>query len=184
MVVGAVYRGGETFEGVLCTRVRRDGANATDRLTEMIVGSKFHPQLHGVLLDGVSLGGLNVIDLDRLHEAVGLPIVAVMRRMPKMEAMVEAISRVGGAARKEALLRAAGVIHPIDVELRSGADGAGPGEGRTSSGRLFCQLRGIEPADAADLLNSTCTHAKVPEPLRAAHLIAAGLVLGQSGRRA
>ncbi len=66
LVVGAVYRGGHTFEGLLSTTVRRDGANATTKLIRMIRPSKFYRQLDAILLDGIALGGFNVVDLDRL----------------------------------------------------------------------------------------------------------------------
>ncbi len=65
LVVGAVYSA-DQFEGLLSCRVTQDGEDATDRLAAMIGGSKFAPQLHLALLDGVCLGGFNVIDLPEL----------------------------------------------------------------------------------------------------------------------
>lgn len=184
LVVGAVYRGGERFEGLASTRVRRDGTNATRRLIDMILGSKFHRQLHALMLDGIALGGLNVFDLDRLADALERPVVVVMRRRPDLPAMEAALGKVPGSAAKIARLRRAGHIHGVPVRYRRGADGAGATDGGGSHGELFCQLRGIDVGGATDLLSATCTASKIPEPIRAAHLIAAGIVLGQSGRRA
>jgi endonuclease V-like protein UPF0215 family len=42
----------------------------------------------------------------------------------------------------------------------------------------------MEVNEAQQLLKLTCTRSHIPEALRAAHLIAGGLVKGQSGRRA
>ena len=180
MVVGTVYRGGDVFEGLLSTRVRYDGANATRKLIEMVKGSKFHPQLQAMMLDGIALGGFNILDLDRLYRALELPIVVVMRRPPDLSGMRCALEQVAGSARKIALLKRAGTIHPIDVAYPPGADGSGS----APEGTLYCQLRGLSPQQAGELLNVTCTRGKVPEPIRAAHLIASGVVLGESGKRA
>jgi hypothetical protein len=164
LVVGALYRGGDVFDGLLTTRVRQDGWNATDRLTAMIQGSKFREQLHYVLLDGIALGGFNLVDLDRLHAETGLKLMTVMRRLPDLGAMERALAHLPRSRDRLERLGRAGPIVPV--------------------GRLFCQLRGMDPAEAEDLVALTATRSHLPEPLRAAHLIAAGLVTGQSGRAA
>ena len=183
LVVGAVYRGGDVFEGLLSTRVRRDGSNVTRRLIDAITGSKFHRQLHAVLLDGVAFGGFNVVDLPRLHEALGLPVLSIMRRQPDRVGMLAALENVASADRKRRLLDRAGPIQAIPVDYQPGADGAAP-SGERTKGTLYCQLHGLAVEEASTLLSVTCTRSKVPEPIRAAHLIAAGVVLGESGRRA
>ena len=43
--------------------------------------------------------------------------------------------------------------------------------------------RGIEVADAERVIRSLAVHGNVPEPLRAAHLIAGGIARGQSRGR-
>lgn len=163
LVVGAVYAGYE-FEGLLSTRVRQDGWNATDRLLAMIAGSKFHAQLHLVLLDGITLGGFNVVDLPRLASELELPCLTVTRRAPDRAAIARALERVTGSARRAALCERAGAIHRAGV--------------------LCFQVAGLEPELAREALEASTLHGHVPECLRAAHLIAAGIVTGESGRRA
>ena len=53
LVVGAVYSG-LRLEGVLASRVRRDGSNASRNLARMIGESKFAKQLQLVLLQGMN----------------------------------------------------------------------------------------------------------------------------------
>jgi hypothetical protein len=163
LVVGAVYSAGE-FEGILTTRVRQDGCNATDRLVQMIIGSKYVAQLHLVLLDGITLGGFNVVDLPRLSEATGLPCAAVMRRPPDLDAVHEALSHLPGSARRREIMERAGPIH--------------------RAGSLCFQVAGLEPEVARLVIPATVLHGHVPECLRGAHLIASGLVAGESARRA
>lgn len=163
LVVGAVYSA-DQFEGLLSTTVRQDGFNATDRLVRMIVGSKFHRQLHMVLLDGITLAGFNVVDLPRLAEASGLPAVAVMRRRPDHAAIAAALARLPSVGRRRALLARAGII--------------------SRAGSLYIQTAGVDPELAGRVVRRCVAQGLVPECLRAAHLIASGIVTGESGRRA
>jgi endonuclease V-like protein UPF0215 family len=65
-VIGAVFAG-LRLEGVLRGDVRRDGANATRTLIDLVTSSKFQPQLQLILLQGIAFAGFNVVDLDALH---------------------------------------------------------------------------------------------------------------------
>jgi hypothetical protein len=162
LVVGAVYRGGTAFDGLLTTRIRRDGWNATDRIAAMLVASKFHAHLAYVLLDGITVGGFNVIDIHALHRRTGLKVAAVMRRPPDLDAIRRAVQRLPGPERRWTTIRSAGPIH--------------------RAGRIHVQLAGLAIEEARALVAVTATRSFVPEPIRAAHLIAGGLVRGESGR--
>ena len=164
LVVGAIYRGGTWFDGLLTARIRKDGWNATDRILSMLAESKFLPQLHYAILDGIALGGFNVVDIHRLHRETGLKVLVAVRQRPDLAAVRRALQRTSRPERRWRLIREAGEIHPI--------------------GKLHCQLAGMEPDEAAALIELTATRSHVPEPLRVAHLIAGGIITGQSGRRA
>jgi len=164
LVVGVVYRGGERLEGVLSTRVRRDGRNATARLVQMITGSRFHPQLHFVQLDGIALAGFNVVDIHRLHEQTGLPVLVVSRTRPDPEAVRSALlSHIPGGAARWKLVQRAG--EAVEVE------------------GLYVQMAGLSRSEAASLIRLTRRHSKLPEPIRTAHLVAAGITTGESRGR-
>lgn len=163
LVVGAVFAG-ERLDGVLSTRVRRDGANATQRLAQCLAGSRYVGQLHAVLLQGIAFAGFNVVDLRRLNEAAGLPVLVVARRLPDFEAIREALlHKVSGGRRKWRLIEAAG---PMDAV-------AG----------LHVQRCGISLEDTARLLAGLQKNGRLPEPLRVAHMIAGGVVTGESRHR-
>ncbi len=164
-VVGAIYQGGDRLEGILSGRVRRDGRNATDQLVRMIGESRFRPQLHYVMLDGIALAGFNVVDLPRLSAELGLPAVVVCRTAPDLDAVRDALlDHVPGGKAKWALVRRAGPVHPIEG--------------------LHCQLAGLGPDEAAALIRLTRRHGKLPEPIRTAHLVATGIETGASHGRA
>ena len=99
------------FEGMLWGRATRDGFDATEVISRMVLESKYHEQLHAVLLDGIAIGGLNVIDLPLLSERLALPCIAVMRKEPDLGAMRSVIERLPDPDRRLALLEKAGPIH-------------------------------------------------------------------------
>jgi len=163
-VVGAVFAG-TRLDGVLSTRVRRDGANATARLTDCLERSRFRPQLQAILLQGIALAGFNVIDIGALHRHTGLPVLVVARRRPDLEAIRAALlQQVPGGTRKWRLIEAAGPMEAI----------AG----------VYVQRAGISPDDARSLVTRLQIHGRLPEPLRVAHLIAGGIATGESRHRA
>ncbi|MBU4077891.1 MAG: DUF99 family protein, partial [Euryarchaeota archaeon] len=49
---------------------------------------------------------------------------------------------------------------------------------------VFIQLCGIDKENAIQIVRMTSTHGNIPEPLRLAHLIATGVVLGESTGKA
>jgi endonuclease V-like protein UPF0215 family len=73
-------------------------------------------------------------------------------------------------------LRAAG------LEERLAIVHAAPHAFRAGDG-LWVSAAGIEPEDASRLLRAATGKARLPEPLRIAHLVARALVLGQSRGR-
>lgn len=163
-VVGAVYAG-TLLHGVVTGRVRRDGANSAKTLANLVNGSAFAPQLRLILLQGVALGGFNVVDAHALHRDTGLPVLVVARRPSDQVAMREALlGRVRGGARKWRLIEALGPPEP-----------AGP---------VWVQRVGLTLDEATSALARLTVTGKLPEPLRVAHLIAGALATGHSRGRA
>ncbi len=162
--VAGVVCAGTRFEGLVWGHVRQDGWNATDVLVRLLAKGKFLPQLHLVLLDGLSFGGFNLVDLAALAERLERPCVAVMRRPPDLAAVERALRRLPGPERRLRLLERAGPVH-----LRP---------------PFVFQVRGAAPDEVAVALARVTDRGHVPEPLRLAHLIGAAVLLGQSGKRA
>jgi len=162
-VVGAVYAG-RKLEGVLSGKVRRDGVNATRVLARLVQGSRFRPHLQLVLLQGIALAGFNVVDLDALCHATGIPVLVVVRKSPDLARIRRALlHHVPGGARKWRLIERAGPVERC--------------------GRVYVQRAGLSLADAARALAEHSASSNVPEPLRTAHLIAGGITRGESRHR-
>jgi endonuclease V-like protein UPF0215 family len=170
LVVGAVMRGGGWLDGLLSTHIEKDGMDATDRIAEMITGSRNYGQIRVAMLGGVTFGGFNVVDIEQFHDRTGLPVIVVIRRLPDMESIGLALKNLDRPElRYRAILRA-GEIHEVRTKWRGGP--------------VYFQCKGIEKEDAARLIVDTAVHSRLPEPVRVAHIIATGIVLGESSRRA
>jgi endonuclease V-like protein UPF0215 family len=163
-VIGTVYAG-LRLEGVLRTKVRRDGRNATSAIAAMIARSQFARHTRLVLLQGIALAGFNVVDIHELARLTASAVLVVARRKPKMAAIRAALlGRVRGGARKWRLVERAGSMEPA-------AD-------------LWVQRAGLSLEEATSLIQKLAVVGRIPEPLRAAHLIAGGVATGASRGRA
>jgi endonuclease V-like protein UPF0215 family len=163
LVIGAVYSG-ERLEGVLSGKVRRDGVNATRILIHLIMESRFVSHTQLLMLQGIAFAGFNIVSLHGLHQATGIPVLAVTRRAPNLAAIKRALlNRVSGGQRKWALIEEAGPSEPI----------AG----------IYIQRAGLTFAEAAAVIQRFSIHGAIPEPLRSAHIIAGGVMGGRSRQR-
>lgn len=163
-VVGAVFAG-PRLEGVLSSKVRRDGANATRVVTAMIRDSRFAPQIQAVMLQGIAFAGFNVVDIHRLNRELALPVLVISRKSPDLDAIRDALlTKVPGGKRKWELIEKAGPMEAV-------AD-------------LWVQRAGLDEESARALLRQHARHGHLPEPLRTAHLIAGGITDGESRHRA
>ncbi|MEL7406057.1 MAG: DUF99 family protein, partial [Cyanobacteria bacterium J06558_2] len=99
------------FEGMVWGAVDVDGDDATEAICRLLIGKKFLPQLHLVLLDGIGFGGFNLVNLSLLAQRLSLPCVAMMRKLPNIAKMTAAMSRLPSYQQRLTILQQAGEIH-------------------------------------------------------------------------
>ncbi len=160
-VVGTVFRGGFWLEGVMSTKILVDGFDSTEALGNMITGSRHFRQLRVVMLNGITLGGFNIVDISALNKMTALPVIAVSRKNPNMTKVRSAIRKLDCSQERLKMLSNAGEIVPVALKRRGG--------------QLFIHIAGISLDDAKKILELTATRSLTPEPLRVAHLIASGV---------
>lgn len=163
LIIATVFRGGLFLDGILSTKVDIDGDNATEKLIQMINNSKFKPQLQCIFLDGIALGGFNIVDIEELYKKTKIPVIVVIRRKPNIEEIKETLMNIG-KENKISILEKAGKVIKVN--------------------RIFIQIKGLSLLEAQELLKITCTRSYIPEPIRVAHLIASGIIFGESRGRA
>jgi endonuclease V-like protein UPF0215 family len=178
LLVGVVCSG-TRMDNVVSSRITRDGSDATRVMIDLV---RTAPHVQAVMLQGIAVGGFNVVDVHGLAEALSLPVLVIARRPPDMDAVRRALfsdspasrPRVIGAARKWKLIERAGALEPIGPSRRALKRGASAGA------RLWVQRAGLTTEEALRLVTDTTLHGNLPEPLRLAHLIAGGVVTGKS----
>ncbi len=159
IVVGIVFRGGSSIDGVMHTRIAIDGLDATEKLTSMINTSPHRRQLRLVMLNGVTFAGFNLVDIKTLNSATGLPVIALTREKPDLEAIHQALKHLPDTDERWRIVLAAGEIHEVTCK----------------GSKLYMEMAGISLADALKIVELTSTRSCFPEPLRVAHLIASGI---------
>jgi len=163
LVIGTVFRGGALLDGILSTKVAIDGDNSTKKLVDMVNNSKFKPQLRCILLNGIALGGFNVIDIKELNQKTKIPVIVVIRKYPDFKKIEETLKKIK-KQHKYKLIQKAGPVEKVD--------------------NIYIQRKGITLEKAKHILKLTCTRSLIPEPIRVAHLIAGGIVTGESKGKA
>ncbi|NQU98042.1 DUF99 family protein [Candidatus Woesearchaeota archaeon] len=163
LVVGTIFRGGDFMDGLVSCHVKQDGDDATDKIIDIINKCKFKPQLQIIFTDGVAVGGFNILDIRKLSEKTGLPVINIIRDYPDYEKFFEAMEKAGKTNHKKIIDN---LEKPVKIK------------------DVYVQFVNIPLEDVKEVLRITCTRSYVPEALRIAHLIASGVVDGESRGRA
>lgn len=160
-VVGVVFRGGYWLDGVMHTKIKVDGFDATAKIALMILNSPHYKQLRVILLNGITFAGFNIADIKKLNVKTRLPVIAVTREKPNFEKIREALKNLTKSEERWKAIRNAEKIIAVYT--------------RNKRGKVYIQFSGICEEDAEKILKLTSTRSNVPEALRVAHLIASGL---------
>jgi uncharacterized protein len=168
LVVGCVFRGGKSMDGLLSFKVSVDGLDATERLIASLSNMRFR-DVRVVMLDGIAFGGFNVVDIKRIYNETGYPVIAVTRRMPDFEEIKSALTHTSDAKKRWDMMACAG--EPFFVKTK-GEKG------------VYVQCAGLNSHDASEIASVCATRSLLPEPIRCAHIIASGMVFGESRGKA
>lgn len=166
LIVGTIFRGGQWMDGVVSTEVDVDGRDATEKLIKLVKGTKHSSQLKCIMLNGIAIGGFNVVDIQDLNRKTKLPVIVVIRKIPDFKKIKRALEIIGEPNKMDTIMRA-GEIHGMPLKDKA----------------IHFQIAGISKQDAEKIIRISATRSLVPEPIRAAHIIASGVTLGESSKR-
>jgi endonuclease V-like protein UPF0215 family len=164
MVIGVVMRGGEYLESVLRRHIIIDGNDATFVCKDMIKKTRHRKQLKAMLLDGIALGGFNVVDINDIFKSTNLPVITITRDNPDFEKIKIALKKNFDDWEYRLNLMKNGKIHKIE----------------TSHNPIYVKCAGIDIGEAKEIIKISTIRGVVPEPIRVAHLIASGITRGES----
>jgi uncharacterized protein len=159
-IVGTVFAG-RRLDGVLIGEIERDGFDSAGEMIRLIRESRFLEHIRLVMLQGITLGGFNMVDVFALHRELKLPVLVACRKQPDMEAVKNALlTHIPQGREKWELIEKVGPMEPVD--------------------NIFIQRVGLSSEQATAVIRQFTIHSNLPEPIRTAHLIAGALSTGHS----
>ncbi len=169
ILVGTIFRGASFMDGILKTDIEIDGTDATEKIIEAVKNTK-HKDLRVIMLDGITFGGFNFVDIKKLHKKTGLPVIVILRKRPDIEKFKEAMKKLPEFEKRWEAVENAGRFFKVKVGTRGKS--------------IYFQKTGLTEEEAREIIKLTAVRSNIPEPLRVAHLIASGIVNGESIGRA
>jgi uncharacterized protein len=161
-LVGTVCSG-TRLDIVVRGHVDQDGFDAAEVMARLVSERKL-VHVRAVMMQGITVAGFNIVDIQELSAKLAMPVMVVMRKRPKMQKFLDALDKVPRADEKRAVLERAG---PIEA-----------------CGKLWVHRAGLSLEEGRELIARTTLHGAIPEPLRLAHIIAGGTTRGVSRGRA
>jgi len=156
LLTGVVYRGTEFIEDVRFEEVEVDGYDATERIVDIYDSCNNPGQIAAVVVDGVSVAGFNVVDIEAVASELEKPVIASTPNQPDRQKLRDTMERTGN---QDPALNRLPEFSSLEVE----------------DGTLYFQASGCSELEAEKVLRSELIHGLTPEPVRAAHMIGRGL---------
>ena len=164
VLAGVVMRADLIIDGIVVGECTVGGLDATESILEMYRRLERNDVM-AIMLNGCIISWFNVVDIPKLHQETGLPLIAVSYRPTK--------------GIREFFLK----YFPEDWEKRVEIyERNGPRAEIVNKNKLKLYVRaiGIDLEDASRLINRYTLFGRIPEPLRIARLIAHALLLHRS----
>ena len=163
-IIGAVMRGGSYLECVLKNKVSIDGDDATVICKNMIESTRYKLQLKAMLLDGIALGGFNIVDIYDVFNSTGLPVITITRDKPDFEKIKKALEKNFNDWETRFNLMKKGELHRV----------------KTKNNPIYVKCAGLPIDEAKEIIKIATRRGVIPEPIRVAHLVASGIKRGES----
>jgi len=163
-VIGVVMRGGSYLECVLRSQVKIDGDDATFVCKNMINNTRHKKQLRAMLLDGIALGGFNIVNIEEIFSDTGLPVITITRDKPDFDKIKTALKKNFSDWEQRLGLMEKGELFRV----------------KTSHNPIYVKCAGLDIDEAKEIINICTIRGVIPEPIRVAHLIASGIIRGES----
>jgi hypothetical protein len=160
--IGTIYRGGNFLDGLISFKIKKDGKDSSEKIIRNVNKTKHYEQLQYIIIDGITLAGFNVVDINRIYEETKLPVIVVIRKKPDLKKFLKALDKVNPESKE--IIKKTGSVKEVKINQKN----------------LYLQLAGISIEEAKKILLITCIHSNIPEPIRVSHLIASGIHYGES----
>ena len=163
-VIGVVMRGGKYLEGVIKKEAEIDGLDSTEKIIDMINKTRHKTQLKATLIDGIALGGFNVVDIEKVFSETNVPVITVTRDKPNNKKIELALKKHFSDWENRFDLITNGELYKI----------------QTKHNPIFVKCAGICADETKEIIKISTIRGVIPEPIRVAHIIASGITRGES----
>ena len=164
ILAGVVMRADMMIDGFVFSRATVGGMDATDKILEMYK-SLNRDDINLLMLNGCVISWYNVIDLHRVSDETGLPLICVTyNESAGLERYFKEYFPDDWMIRVETYRRNRGRT-PVTLST-----------GHT----VYIRFIGMSIEEAKGVLNKFTSHGSVPEPLRVARLLARALIKDSS----
>ncbi len=148
-IIGLIIRRDLYVESIVKKTIQVDGLDVTDKILEII--REKGDGIRVIMMKGITFGGFNILDVERLYQETKIPIINYMDHPPDIKAIENALRK-----------------HFKDWEERFSL--FNKYEIKENGAYISCV--GLDPLKASRFLNKLTRNGKIPEPLRMVNLIA------------
>jgi len=166
-IIGVVMRTSLYIDGFVKDSICIDGTDVTDAVLRMLAG-KYGPDIRVIMTSGITFGGFNILDIERVYSETGKKVLVITRRMPDMERIISALRQNFSDWERRAKL-----VEAVPVE-----------EIKNGEKVLYIQRVGMSMEEASMLIKKLTVRGAMPEPVRIAHLCATAIHFGESKGKA
>ena len=156
---GIVFRGGYWFDGVIRCQVDKDAMDATNKISDMIRTSSHYQQLRVIMLNGTTYAGFNIVNIQKLFEFTGLPVISITNEKPDINYIKKTLRTLPQWVKRWKDIEDAGEVIML----------------KRDNSKIYMQIAGLLREDAEKIISICSKRSIIPEPLRVAHIIASGL---------
>ena len=154
-----IFCAGIKLERFLQAEIDVDGLNATSRVIDTLEPHKEYYRI--ILTHGITCGGLNMFDITKIHDALGVPVIAVTENEPKEGALEEAIVHLPDIRARKEILAKSGNLESVQTDA--------------GKNKVYFHVIGMPVTLAKQYLKKFAVRSRLPECLLLAHIIATGL---------
>ena len=91
LIIGVITKF-NSVEGVLSSTVSVNGEDSTERIINMISKSRFKNEIALITLDGITLAGLNLVDINQIKDKLNIGTLAITHKEPHSDELIYALT--------------------------------------------------------------------------------------------
>jgi endonuclease V-like protein UPF0215 family len=150
---------GTLLEKIFIAKIDVDGFNSTRVIIDTLKPVLNHFRL--LVTHGITVGGFNLFDIQKIHNELKKPIIAVTENEPSGNSIRDAIKNLPDYEKRKEIIDNAGELYSV----------------KTSAGdnELYFHVKGISEKMAKQYLKKFAVRSRLPECLLLAHKIGSGL---------